>query len=109
MIRASKLPVCRVLKIILFLLLVGAVLLFLRRLTAAQSAAGGARTPPRHGMSRDEAMAILGLDGEQIGDDEVIAAHKRLMQRLHPDKGGSAHLAAQLNEAKLVLLSKPRD
>ncbi len=56
-------------------------------------------------MSRDEAAAVLGVDVTSPAG-EIIEAHKRLMQRVHPDKGGSAHLARQLNEAKWVLLRK---
>lgn len=64
--------------------------------------AGGARSG-EHPMSRDEASEILGVavDAER---EEVIAAHRRLMSRLHPDKGGSNYLAARVNEAKKVLL-----
>lgn len=54
-------------------------------------------------MSRSEAYAILGLP---IGanQDEIQAAYRRLIQRLHPDQGGSAYLAACLNRARDVLL-----
>ena len=50
-------------------------------------------------MSRSEALEVLGLEGRP-GRDEIIAAHRRLMQRVHPDRGGSKFLAQQLNEAK---------
>jgi ABC-type molybdate transport system substrate-binding protein len=40
--------------------------------------------------------------------DTVIAAHKRLIARVHPDAGGSAELAAQVNQARDVLLANAR-
>lgn len=58
---------------------------------------------PRGDMSRDEALAVLGL-AEGATADEVRAAHRRLIQRMHPDVGGSADLAARINRAKDVLL-----
>jgi hypothetical protein len=57
-------------------------------------------------MSVQDALGILGLKSSDPELAEVISAHKRLMQRLHPDKGGSAVLAQQLNEAKRVLLAR---
>lgn len=54
-------------------------------------------------MSRDQARQILGL-GTHPTREEVVAAHRRLMQKVHPDRGGSTFLAQQLNEAKRVLL-----
>lgn len=54
-------------------------------------------------LSKDHAYEILGLPSTAT-KDEVIKAHKRLMQRMHPDRGGSDYLAAKINAAKDQLL-----
>ena len=72
--------------------------------------AGAARQPgappaPASRMSADEARRILGV-GEGATRAEIQAAYTRLMRSVHPDKGGTAGLAAQLNAARDRLLSK---
>ena len=62
------------------------------------------RTPASAGMARREAAATLGV-AESAGRDEIEAAYRRLMFRVHPDQGGSAVLAAQINAAREALLS----
>lgn len=58
---------------------------------------------PRMDMTRQEALATLGLQEGATGE-EIRAAHRRLILRMHPDAGGSAELAARINRAKDVLL-----
>lgn len=50
-----------------------------------------------------EALQILGLE-PGASREEIIAAHKKLIQKLHPDQGGNDYLAAQLNAARDLLL-----
>jgi hypothetical protein len=81
-------------------------------LLALFSAAGGRlnrrprtapETEPRGGMSAAEARSILGVEPSAT-PQEIKAAYARLMQRAHPDKGGTTGLASQLNAARDRLL-----
>ena len=55
-------------------------------------------------MNEDEARAVLDV-GPDATREEIIQAHRRLMQRLHPDRGGSDYLASKLDAAKDLLLN----
>ena len=54
-------------------------------------------------MSRDEALEVLELAPDAT-PDAIREAHQRVLQRIHPDQGGSRYLAAAVNRAKVVLL-----
>eukprot|EP01128_Nolandella_sp_AFSM9_P009353 TRINITY_DN5965_c0_g1_i2.p1 TRINITY_DN5965_c0_g1~~TRINITY_DN5965_c0_g1_i2.p1 ORF type:complete len:155 (+),score=25.33 TRINITY_DN5965_c0_g1_i2:96-560(+) len=64
-------------------------------------------------MPLEEAQYILGLtDEDMLNERKLTSAHRRIMARNHPDRGGSLFLASKINEAKAVLIpfaSKPSD
>jgi len=91
---------------------------FLRLLPLVSSVLKGARAgsstghrqaprTPNGRMTRAEAFTVLGL-AEGASEREILETHRRLMQRVHPDRGGSAFLAQQLNEARRVLLEEDK-
>ncbi|MCU0893235.1 MAG: DnaJ domain-containing protein [Rhodospirillales bacterium] len=56
-------------------------------------------------MSKEDALRILGLEAG-ASQAEIKAAYHRLIASLHPDRGGSGYLAAQVNRARDVLLRR---
>ena len=54
-------------------------------------------------LSEAEAFDILGLDPNAAASD-IGDAHRRLLQLVHPDHGGSHYLTVKINQAKDVLL-----
>jgi hypothetical protein len=58
-------------------------------------------------MSVAEARDILGITAAASKDD-IIRAHRRLIHKLHPDRGGSTYLATKINQAKDCLLEAHR-
>lgn len=76
------------------------------RETTSASGAGAheaGETSGAGGMSETEALSILGLK-QNPSPAEINEAHRRLMQKVHPDHGGSNYLASKINEAKDLLL-----
>ncbi|WOI54152.1 hypothetical protein [Parvularcula sp. LCG005] len=59
--------------------------------------------PAQGQMSREEALAVLGLPA--TADAALVReAHRRVIAKAHPDSGGSDYLASKVNEARDVLL-----
>lgn len=71
----------------------------LRRAEQAQHGSTGG------GMTREEAALILGVSANAT-PDEIREAHRKLITKNHPDAGGSDYLAAKINQARDVLISR---
>jgi len=86
-----------------------ALLPLLKRVRRADAGGGpgeAPRPPPNAGrMSRQEAYEILGL-APGASREDIISAHRRLMQKMHPDRGGSDYLAGKINQARETLLAR---
>lgn len=64
--------------------------------------AGDSDRPDRRAL--DDARSLLGV-GSEATADEIRAAHRRLIERVHPDKGGTDALTQRVNAARDLLLA----
>ncbi|MBW2939846.1 DnaJ domain-containing protein [Zhongshania sp. CAU 1632] len=72
-----------------------------------ENSQGQSKPKSNSAMNRAQALSILGLKADASKDD-IIAAHRKLMQKIHPDRGGNDFLASQINDAKDILLDDPK-
>jgi DnaJ homolog subfamily C member 19 len=84
-----------------------------RLLPAALAAAGGAlwwtfgQRPSRAVVPQSDMISARALLGVSVDDgpDAIRAAHRKLIAEVHPDRGGSADLAARVTAARDLLLA----
>ncbi|WP_291134034.1 molecular chaperone DnaJ [Erythrobacter sp.] len=62
------------------------------------------------GRERELAQArlLLGV-GKRAGRGQILAAHKRVLARVHPDRGGSSAAVHEANAARDLLLAELSD
>ncbi len=54
-------------------------------------------------MTIEEACKVLGIEKDAT-EEEIIEAHRKLIQKIHPDRGGNDYLATKINQAKDYML-----
>ncbi|MDC9701720.1 MAG: DnaJ domain-containing protein [Alphaproteobacteria bacterium] len=57
-------------------------------------------------MTVMEAYEMLGLSSNAT-PEEIKSAHRALMKIIHPDHGGTSHLAGLINQARDILMKRP--
>ncbi len=72
---------------------------------SAQGSTQGSPGSSEAAMTEAVALEILGL-ASGAGRDDIVLAHRRLMQKMHPDRGGSDYLAKKIIAARDFLLEQ---
>ena len=71
------------------------------------AAAGQGPAASMSEMRDEEAYQVLGLEPGAT-EEAIRAAHRALIARFHPDRGGSTYLASMVNRAKDIALAASR-
>lgn len=87
-------------------LLLGAALFFLNQLQQKKKRSASSEAKPEP-VSIARARALLGVP-EDADEATIRAAHRRLIASVHPDRGGTEALAAEINAARDLLLAAPQ-
>ena len=87
-------------------LLLGATLFFFVEGQKGKASRSKIKFPTAHNQDDvAKARALLGVTAD-ADVAEIRAAHRRLIASVHPDRGGTEALAAQLNAARDLLLAR---
>jgi DnaJ homolog subfamily C member 19 len=62
-------------------------------------------TPSPRDAAEKRARGLLGVPAG-AGHDEIIGAHRRLLTKVHPDRGGTADAVHEANAARDLLLAR---
>lgn len=87
-------------------LLLGAALFFLNQSQQKKKRSASSKAKPEP-VSIARARALLGVP-EDADEAAIRAAHRRLIASVHPDRGGTEALAAEINAARDLLLAAPQ-
>ncbi|MBN8431394.1 molecular chaperone DnaJ [Microbulbifer salipaludis] len=73
--------------------------------TEEQASGHKAQRPSEPPLTVAEARKILCVSAD-ASKEEIIGAHRKLIQKFHPDRGGNDYLASRINAAKALLLKQ---